>query len=58
VSVDSFIKKVTFQEISSEGISLLGPAIEIMAAAEQLNGHKNAVTLRLASLNNSFEKGE
>ncbi len=58
VSVDSFIKKVTFQEISSEGISQIGPAIEIMAAAEQLNGHKNAVTLRLASLNNSFEKGE
>ncbi|MFA6872644.1 MAG: histidinol dehydrogenase, partial [Bacteroidaceae bacterium] len=58
VSVDSFIKKVTFQEISSEGISKIGPAIEVMAAAEELNAHQNAVTLRLTSLNNSFEKGE
>ncbi len=47
VSLDSFVKKVTFQEISKEGIQKLGPAIEIMAEAEQLDAHKNAVTYRL-----------
>ena len=47
VSYDSFIKKITFQEISKEGIKNLGPAIELMAAAEELQAHKNAVTLRL-----------
>jgi histidinol dehydrogenase len=52
VSTDSFMKKITYQEISEEGIRNLGPAIEIMAEAESLNGHKNAVSLRLKSLNN------
>ena len=52
VSTDSFLKKITYQEISAEGIKNLGPAIEIMAEAEFLNGHKNAVSLRLNSLNN------
>ena len=52
VSADSFLKKITFQEISGEGIKNLGPAIEIMAEAEFLNGHKNAVSVRLKSLNN------
>ena len=47
VSLDSFIKKVTFQEISKEGIQNLGAAIEIMAATEELFAHKNAVSLRL-----------
>lgn len=47
VSVDSFTKKITFQEISKEGISNLGPSVEIMAKAEGLHGHANAVTLRL-----------
>lgn len=47
VSLDSFIRKITFQEITEEGIQAIGPAIEIMAANEQLNAHKNAVTLRL-----------
>lgn len=50
VSVDSFCKKVTFQSISKEGIKHIGPTIEIMAAAEMLEAHKNAVTLRLNSL--------
>ena len=50
VSLDSFIKKITFQEISAEGIANIGPAIEVMAAAEQLDAHKNAVSLRLNSL--------
>ena len=47
VSLDSFVKKVTFQKISKQGIQNIGPAIEIMAEAEELFAHKNAVTLRL-----------
>ena len=50
VSLDSFVKKITFQELSKEGIQNIGPAIELMAEAEQLFAHKNAVTLRLKSL--------
>ena len=49
VNLDSFIKKITFQEITKEGLELLGPTIEIMAANEQLDAHKNAVTVRLKS---------
>jgi len=52
VSVDSFLKKITFQEISAEGIQNLGPSIEIMAEAEELLGHKNAVSIRLKNLQN------
>lgn len=47
VNLDSFIKKITFQEISKEGIHNLGHTIEVMAENEQLFAHKNAVTLRL-----------
>lgn len=47
VSVDSFIKKITFQELTHEGIRTIGPAIQVMAANESLYGHKNAVTVRL-----------
>lgn len=47
VNLDSFIRKITFQEITREGLDLLGPTIEIMAANEQLDAHKNAVTIRL-----------
>ncbi len=47
VSLDSFVKKITFQEITQNGLKKLGPAIELMAEAEQLYAHKNAVTLRL-----------
>lgn len=50
VSLDSFIRKITFQEIKPEGIRTIGPAIEEMAANEFLNAHKNAVTVRLAEL--------
>ena len=46
VSLDSFIRKITFQEINGEGIQNIGPAIEVMAANEQLGAHKNAVTVR------------
>lgn len=47
VSLDSFIRKITFQEITKEGLELIGPAIEIMATNEQLDGHKNAISVRL-----------
>jgi len=47
VNLDSFLRKITFQEISKEGLKNIGPAIEIMAAAEELEAHKNAVSLRL-----------
>ncbi|MBW8331956.1 MAG: histidinol dehydrogenase [Prolixibacteraceae bacterium] len=50
VNIDSFMKKITFQEITPEGILNLGPTIETMAAAELLDAHKNAVTLRLKEL--------
>lgn len=50
VSLDSFIRKITFQEINRDGIQNIGPAIEVMAANEQLDAHKNAVSIRLASL--------
>ena len=50
VSLDSFIRKITFQEINREGIQNIGPAIEVMAAHEQLDAHKNAVSVRLSSL--------
>lgn len=47
VSLDSFIRKVTFQRLSAEGIHSIGPAVEIMAENEQLHAHKNAMTVRL-----------
>jgi len=47
IGLDSFSKKITFQEITKEGIMLLGPVIEEMAQAEQLIAHKNAATLRM-----------
>jgi histidinol dehydrogenase len=47
VSLDSFFKKITFQSITKEGIQNLGKSIELMALAEGLEGHKNAVSLRL-----------
>lgn len=47
VSLDSYIKKITFQHITKEGIQNIGPAVELMAEAEELQAHKNAVTLRL-----------
>lgn len=52
VSVDSFVKKITFQELTAEGISKIGPAVELMADAEGLAGHRNAVTIRLKSIKN------
>jgi histidinol dehydrogenase len=50
VNLDSFMKSMTFQKISAEGIQNIGKAVELMAEAEGLQAHKNAVTLRLTSL--------
>jgi len=52
VSVDSFVKKVTFQELSGEGLAGIAPAVEAMAEAENLAGHKNAVSIRLKNIGN------
>lgn len=49
VNLDSFTRKITFQEITREGIMNIGPTIETMAANEFLDAHKNAVTVRLKS---------
>jgi len=51
VSLDSFVKKITYQELTKEGINNIGKAIEIMAEAEELMAHKNAVTIRLKEVN-------
>ena len=52
VSTESFMKRISFQEVSAEGIQNLGPVIEIMAEAELLQAHKNAVSIRLKNLKN------
>ena len=57
VSLDSFVKKITYQKITAKGLQALGPAVEIMAANEQLDAHKNAVTLRLNYLKTNKNEG-
>jgi len=52
VSVDSFVKKITFQKINKKGIKNIGSAIERMAEAEGLQAHKNAVSIRLKKISN------
>jgi len=52
VNLDSYMKKITYQKISAFGLAKLGPSIEVMAEAEQLMAHKNAVTVRLKKMNN------
>ena len=49
ISCASFVKEITFQKLTREGLAGLGPAIEEMAAAENLMGHRRAVTIRLKS---------
>lgn len=50
VSLDSFVKKITFQKLTKEGIRNIGPIVEEMAAAEELQAHKYAVTVRLEEI--------
>jgi histidinol dehydrogenase len=50
VSLDSFLKQITFQELTPEGLKVLGPHVEVMAETEGLTAHKNAVTIRLRDI--------
>jgi len=50
VSLDSFVKKITVQHITPDGLRALGPVVEAMAEAESLDAHKRAVSIRLAQL--------
>ena len=52
VSLDSFVKLITFQKLSKQGLEKLGSAVEVMAAAEGLDAHKNAISIRLESYKN------
>lgn len=52
VSLDSFVKKITFQQITEAGLRQIGPTIEAMAEAEGLQAHKNAVSIRLKAIRN------
>ena len=54
VSLDSFIKKITYQRLSKDGLARIGPAVEELAAAEHLIAHKNAVSIRLKNQNNEI----
>jgi len=51
VSLDSFVKKITFQELTREGIRNLGPVIEVMADAGGLDAHRRAISIRLEAIN-------
>ncbi|MBT8236494.1 MAG: histidinol dehydrogenase [Bacteroidia bacterium] len=55
VTVQAFLKSITFQEITPKGLEAIGPIIETMAAAEKLEGHKNAVSVRLDAIKKSKE---
>lgn len=50
VNLDSFCRKITFQELTAQGIQSIGRAVELMAEAEELDAHKNAMTVRLESI--------
>ena len=52
VNLDSYCRKITFQHLTEEGIREIGPAVEFMAAAEQLDAHKNAMTVRISAIKN------
>lgn len=53
VNIDNFMRKVTFQHLSAEGIRSIGRAVEVMAAAEHLDAHRNAMSVRMAKLNST-----
>ena len=53
VNLDSFTKKITFQELTPQGITSIGRAVEVMAENEDLHAHKMAMTLRIKSLENN-----
>ena len=53
VNLDSYCRKITFQHITEEGIHQIGRAVELMAEAEQLDAHKNAMTVRIREINSN-----
>lgn len=53
VNIDSFMRKVTYQHLSAEGIRSIGRTVEVMAAAEHLDAHRNAMSVRMAKLNST-----
>ncbi len=53
VSVDSFVRKITFQELTKEGLTQIGPTVEVMAQAESLEAHRRAVSIRIKNLKES-----
>ena len=50
VNLDSYHRKITFQELTPQGVRAIGPAVELMAAGEHLDAHRNAMTVRLESI--------
>ena len=56
VNLNSFMKKITFQEITKYGLYNIGPAVETLAEAEQLEAHKNAVRIRMKSVSSNYGK--
>ena len=56
VNLDSYCRKITFQHLTAEGVRRIGPAVEAMAAAESLDAHRNAMTVRLKSLEERTER--
>lgn len=58
VNLDSYCRKITFQHLTAEGVRRIGPAVEAMAAAESLDAHRNAMTVRLKSLEERTEDEE
>jgi histidinol dehydrogenase len=56
VSMDSFVKKITFQKLTADGVRNLGNAVELMAEAESLQAHKNAISIRLAAISADARK--
>ena len=55
VNLDSYCRKVTFQHLSEEGVRSIGRAVELMAEAEQLDAHKNAMTVRMVEIEKKSE---
>lgn len=55
VNLDSFLRKITFQHITAEGVRSIGRAVESMAAAEQLDAHRNAMTVRMRDVTDGYE---
>ena len=58
VNLDAFCKKITYQKLTEEGLLNIGKTVELMAAAEQLEAHKNAITIRLNNINTKYKNNQ